>query len=329
MTEFEELSAFLPLLELHGLSRWWFYKQWKALSCVYTWMRTSNKGEGLIYVPREEMLARILISSKRKGIAPLLAKIWNVLLGKRMTHIVSKSHGTWHRHYKTVRSRARFVISTPEDILSLQPRFYFFADFLDLMKPVLLSTDFIKLKRYLTKVKISTDKIIAQKSIDIIVQKRMSEINYEEFYSNFLDKILYGEDSDEAFKSALETTPLSGEHISTFEVVPTHSETVENASIDGVEADAIFEMDFNCLKKQLFQALLSERLLNASPENPKQAKARKEAGLDMAIFLLYLQHATDDEIRRRLRFKGTRQRLTQRRARVLEKARTIFSVLRD
>jgi hypothetical protein len=51
--------------------------------------------------------------------------------------------------------------------------------------------------------------------------------------------------------------------------------------------------------------------------------------LDMAIFLLHLQQATDEEIRQRLHFAGSRQRMTQRRLRVLEKARGVFSVLRE
>lgn len=128
MTEFEELSAFLPLLELYGLSRWWLYKQWQSLSGAYKWARTSNGRKRLCFVPCGEMEARILISSKRRGIAPLLAKVWNVLLGKRMTYIVSRSHVTWQRHYRTSRYRARVVITTPEDILALQPRYYFFYD---------------------------------------------------------------------------------------------------------------------------------------------------------------------------------------------------------
>lgn len=93
------------------------------------------------------------------------------------------------------------------------------------------------------------------------------------------------------------------------------------------EIDLIFNLDFKKLKTQFFRSLLAERLRNASIRT--QARARKQAGLDMAIFLLHLQQATDDEIRQRLHCKGSRQRLTQRRLRVLEKARSVFGVLRE
>lgn len=329
MTEFEELSAFLPLLELHGLSKWWLYKQWHDLSAAYKWARTSNGRKRLCYVPRGEMEARILIASKRPGIAIIIAKMWNVLVGKRMTHIVSRSHGTWQRHYGTARSRSRVVITTPEDILALQPRFYFFYDFLDLLEPVLAEKDFLRLKKYLDSVQKCTKKIITQKCNSIHVQNKLSELNYEEFYNNLLDKILYGVNQDEAFESALSMSPLCGEHISSFELQPAYSDMVEKAPTSSFESDKIFEMDFSKLKRQFFRALLSERLKNTSAAKPKQVKARKEAGLDMAIFFLHIQHITDDDICRKLHFKGTRQRLTQRRVRVLEKARSVFSTLRE
>lgn len=326
MKVYVEISAFYPLIEEHGLSRWWIYKQWQSIG-VYKWGRACQGRKRHAFVPKQEMEARILIASKRPGIAPLLAKIWNILVGRRMTHLVSKSHGTWQRHYGLARARCRMVIATPEDLLSLQPRFHFFHDFLDQLEPVISDDNFVKLSNFLQKIERQAKNVISEKSRCYQFRKILTEINYEDFYNNLLDRLLYGQNSEESFSSAVADAALYYDAMSSYEILPDQADTVERIAVSGVETDQIFNIDFNKLKKQFFHALLSERLLNATKRN--QPRARKQAGLDMAIFLLHLQQATDDEIRQRLHFKGSRQRLTQRRIRVLEKARSAFGELRE
>lgn len=326
MTVYVEISKFYPLLAEHGLSRWWIYKQWQSMG-TYKWVRDHLGRKRHALVPKEEMEARILIASKRPGIATLLAKSWNSLIGKRMTYLVSKSHGTWQRHYGLARARCRMVITTPEDILSLQPRFNFFHDFLDQLEPVISKDDFVRLNNYLRKIEKQANRIISEKSRYYKFRKILSEINYEDFYNHLLDRILYGQGIEESFASALSDTALYYDTLSSYEIQPDQADTIEKMAVSGTEADQIFNIDFKKLKKQFFRSLLAERLRNASKRT--QPRARKQAGLDMAIFLLHLQQATDDEIRQRLHFKGSRQRLTQRRLRVLEKARSVFGVLRE
>ena len=154
-----------------------------------------------------------------------------------------------------------------------------------------------------------------------------SEINYEDFYNHLLDNILYGQSVDKSFLSAISDTALYYDTLSSYEIQPDQADTIEKTAVSESETDQIFHIDFQKLKKEFFRSLLDERLLNASKRT--QSRARKQAGLDMAIFLLHLQQATDEEIRQRLHFAGSRQRMTQRRLRVLEKARGVFSVLRE
>ena len=300
MTVYVEMSTFYPLLEEHGLSRWWIYKQWQSMG-TYKWVRDHLGRKRHALVPKQEMEARILIASKRPGIAPILKRLWNVLVGRRMTHLVSKSHGTWQRHYGLARARCRMVITTPDD--------------------------FVRLNNYLKKVERQANKIISEKSHVYKFRKILSEINYEDFYNHLLDNILYGQSVDKSFLSAISDTALYYDTLSSYEIQPDQADTIEKTAVSESETDQIFHIDFQKLKKEFFRSLLDERLLNASKRT--QSRARKQAGLDMAIFLLHLQQATDEEIRQRLHFAGSRQRMTQRRLRVLEKARGVFSVLRE
>lgn len=326
MTVYVEMSTFYPLLEEHGLSRWWIYKQWQSMG-TYKWVRDHLGRKRHALVPKQEMEARILIASKRPGIAPILKRLWNVLVGRRMTHLVSKSHGTWQRHYGLARARCRMVITTPEDLLFMQPRFLFFHDYLEQLEPVISNDDFVRLNNYLKKVERQANKIISEKSHVYKFRKILSEINYEDFYNHLLDNILYGQSVDKSFLSAISDTALYYDTLSSYEIQPDQADTIEKTAVSESEIDQIFHIDFQKLKKEFFRSLLDERLLNASKRT--QSRARKQAGLDMAIFLLHLQQATDEEIRQRLHFAGSRQRMTQRRLRVLEKARGVFSVLRE
>lgn len=325
--ELTEITSFMPLLEIHGLSRWWFYKQWHHMRS-YKYLRT-EEGKKHTLVPHEEMLAKILIASKRKNIATLLSRSWNVLVGKRMTYLVSRSHGTWQRHYGTPRAHARMVISTPADILALKPRFYFFSDGLEHLIPVLAREDARKIQNFLVNIEKDAKQVIHSQCKNSTIQEKISLINYEEFYMLILDKILYGETPEKALEYSLSEAPKYYDYSSSFEIQMSKPDFIENIFYTPPTCSQEFKIDLKKLEKQFFHILLNERVQNSNLSKQAHIKARKEAGVDMAIFILHLQHATDEEICARIHFKGTRQRLTQRRQKILDKARPLFAILRE
>jgi len=127
MDSLVELTFFYPIVHEHGLSKWWIYKQLSKLSYgLKRGVLPSGRCTSSALVPYEEMMHLILCASRKKSIENIIHLAWTVVYGKRMTHIASRSHGNWQRHYAIQRNKGRIAIGTPEDFFELRPRFLFF-----------------------------------------------------------------------------------------------------------------------------------------------------------------------------------------------------------
>lgn len=337
MDELVELISFYPIVEKHGLSKWWLYKQLQKLTTGFKrGVLPSGKSSMSFLVPYEEMMHLILSASKQCSIETIVHRAWTVVYGRRMTHIASKSHGNWHQHYSTPRNKGRVAIATADDFFALSPRASFFIEYLEELKSVLAQNYYLQLKGFIEKIQRIARNYIAEKSKGKAVQNRITSHNYEEFYQLMLDGLLYGESPDVAFTRALAKAPKRSDKGSVKEYNTGTDNGIEHfASGESVAETTPFRMDFKKLRRSFAEYLLKERLLSVKQRKQSrltdgdEKEACATAAQDMAILEFVLEGLTDVEIHERLELACTRQSLTMRRNWIMEKAREHFSPLRD
>lgn len=331
MCSLVELTTFYPIVEKHGLSKWWLYKQLSRISLgVKRGVLPSGRCTSSMLIPYDEMMHLILCASKKKSIENLIHLAWTVVYGKRMTYIASKSHGTWQRHYATQRDKGRIAIAAPEDLFALRPRFLFFKDNLNDLEVVMAPRYYRQLVAYLDDTERKVRKFIGKQSKSQAIQNRLIRCDYEEFYQLMLDGMIYGASEETAFAEALKSASKRSDKGSGKEFLTATEGAIEHFAETGMYSqDTSYKIDFEKLRRSFSEILLRERLASL-----RQRKARstandenavcKLAAEDMAILECVLEGLTDEEICIRLGVTCTRQALSMRRARIMELARTHF-----
>lgn len=335
-----ELSTFYPVVEEHGLSKWWIYKQISKLSCcIKRGVLPSGRSTSSSLVPYEEMMHLILCASKKRSIKNIIHLAWTVIYGRRMTYLASKSHGNWQRHYSVQRNKGRIAIATPEDLFALRPRFMFFADNLDELETVIAPTHFRKLRQYLETTEAKAKQYIARQSKSAAIQNKLVNIDYEQFYQLMLDAMLYEGSEELAFANALKLTPKRSDKGSSKEFITTNEGAIEHFAEAGTGPGAApglssFKMDYEKLKRSFSKQLLKERINSVMSRKGRvtpddESTACTLAAEDMAILDFVIEGLTDVEILSKLNLTCTRQALTIRRTRILELAQEHFIPLVD
>lgn len=332
-----ELIYFYPVVNEHGLSKWWLYKQLSKLSKgVKRGLRASGKCTASFLVPYEEMMHLIFTASKRKSVETILHQAWTVIYGKRMTYLASRSHGTWQRHYRVPRREGRIAISQPQEFFALRPRFRFFTDNKEDLQAVLSPLYFEKLFLFLETIERDVRKYIQRKSSSRDIQETLSSIDYEQFYELMLDELLYGHDMESAFESALRETPKRSDKGSSKECNTKVEGGIERfGTPQGSSLSASFQMDFKKLRQKFgetlaalrIQAMSDRKKSRLTKEDKKKAACTAEE--DLSIFDWVLEGLTDAEILERLGLTCTRQALTMRRSWIMEMAKEHFQHLLD
>ena len=119
MDNLVELTIFYPIVEEHGLSKWWIYKQLCNLSFdIKRGVLSSGHATSSALIPYEEVMHLILCSSKKRSVENIIHRAWTVIYGRRMTHMTSRSYGSWQRHYSIPRSKERIAIGAPKDLFT-------------------------------------------------------------------------------------------------------------------------------------------------------------------------------------------------------------------
>ena len=331
-----ELTTFYPIVEEHGLSKWWIYKQLRKLSFGYKrGVLPSGRSTSSALIPYGEMMHLILCASKKKSIENIIHMAWTVVYGRRMTHIASRSHGNWQRHYAIQRSKGRIAIGDPEDLFALQPRFLFFKDNLEELEMVMAPKYYRKLVTFLTAAETKTKQYISKASKSQVVQQKLVNIDYEQFYLLMLDAMVYGTSEELAFTQALKNTPKRSDKGSSKEFITSTEGAIENFSEVGVPKDqSPFKMDFEKLRRSFAEQLLQERMENIKARKKRltpgdESTACSLAAEDMAILDFVIDGLTDIEILNKLNLTCTRQALTMRRSRIMTLAKEHFIPLMD
>jgi len=330
-----ELTSFYPIVKEHGLSKWWLYKKLRRLSWgLKRGVQADGRSTSCSLVPYEEMMELILRASKKRSIDTIMYRIWTIVFGRRMTHIASKSHGSWQKHYSIQRSKGRITISTPEHLFALRPRAAFFFDNLDDLDSVVSPDNFLLLKNFLLKIRCSAKKYLDRQCKNQVVLTKISDVDYEQFYQLFLDGLLYGENVDIAFRRALSKAPKRSDKGSSKEFLTYEEGGIERYG-ESLPETAPLKMDYEKLRKKFAERLLLERLeaLRARKggrfSSADEKKACSLAAEDMVILDYVIEGLTDSEIHARLQLKCTRQSLSMRRAKIMDLAKEHFSPLRD
>ena len=315
-----ELTTFYPIVAEHGLSKWWIYKQLRKLSFgIKRGVLPSGHATSSALIPYEDMMHLILCASKKKSVENIIHMAWTVVYGRRMTHMASRSHGSWQRHYSIQRSKGRIAIAEPEDLFALQPRFLFFKDNLAELETVMAPKYYRILVTFLDAAESRAGQCIAKQSKTFAAQRKLVSIDYEQFYQLMLDAMLYGTSEELAFSQALENTPKRSDKGSSREFLTATEGAIENFAEAGAPtAQSPFKMDFEKLRQGFAEQLLQERMatVKARKKQPTPAdedKARSLAAEDMAILDFVIEGLTDLEILERLNLTCTRQALNIRR----------------
>lgn len=335
-----ELTTFYPVVEEHGLSKWWIYKQLSKLSCcIKRGVLPSGRSTSSSLVPYEELMHLILCASKKRSIENIIHLAWTVIYGRRMTYLASRSHGNWQRHYSVQRKKGRIAIATPEDLFALRPRFMFFADNFDELETVMAPAHFRKIRQYLEDTEAKAKKYIARQSKTAVIQNKLVNIDYEQFYQLMLDAMIYGDSEELAFTEALKHTPKRSDKGSSKEFITSNEGAIEHFAEAGTEPGAgpglsLFKMDYEKLKRSFSERLLKERISSVMSRKGRvtpddENTACTLAAEDMAILDFVIEGLTDMEILSKLNLSCTRQALTMRRARILELAQEHFISLVD
>lgn len=331
-----ELTTFYPIVEKHGLSKWWIYKQLHKLSFgLKRGVLPSGRSTSSALIPYEEMMHMVLCASKKRSIESIVHLAWTVIYGKRMTHIASRSHGTWQRHYAVQRDKGRIAIADPEDLFALRPRFLFFKDNLDELETVIAPRHFAKLTAYLEETERKAQKFIGRQSKSQAVQNKLVHCDYEEFYQLMLDAMIYGASEEAAFTVALKNTPKRSDKGSSKEFLTATEGAIERFAETGTGShDTSFRMDFEKLRRSFSELLLRERMATMLQRKGRltaddEKDACELAAEDMAIMDCVLEGLTDAEILTRLKLTRTRQALNNRRLRIMELAKEHFTPLID
>ncbi len=336
MDSLVELTTFYPIVEQHGLSKWWLYKQLSRLSFgLKRGVLPSGRSTSSMLIPFDEVMHLVLCASKKKSIENIIHLAWTVVYGKRMTYIASKSHGTWQRHYAIPRDKGRIAIADPEDLFALRPRFLFFKDNLDELERVIAPRYYRKLAAFLDDTERKARKFIGKQSKSQAMQNKLAHCDYEEFYHLMLDAMIYGAAEETAFAEALKKVPKRSDKGSSKEYLTANEGAIENFAESTVNAqDTSYAMDFEKLRRSFGELLLRERITAMKPRKDRppsdgEEVARALAAEDMAILDCVLEGLTDEEILTRLGLSCTRQALCMRRARIMELAKGHFLPLVD
>lgn len=336
MVTLVELTTFYPILEEHGLSKWWIYKQLSKLSFgLKRGVLPSGRATSSALIPYEEMMHLILCASKKKSIENIIHMAWTVVYGRRMTHLASRSHGNWQRHYALQRNKGRIAIGVPEDLFALQPRFLFFKDNLDELGAVMAPGHYKKLIDFLNGIEKKAQAFINKQSKSAMIQHRLVNVDYEQFYQLMLDALLYGVSEETAFKQALQKAPKRSDKGSSKEFLTSTEGGIEHFSGGNTRSDqAPFKMDFKKLKRSFAELLLQERISSLKQRKKRLTKEDENAACslaaeDMAILDFVIEGLTDAEVVLRLNLSCTRQALSMRRSRIMELAKSHFIPLMD
>lgn len=328
-----QIKDFIPLAEEHGLSRAWLYRQLPKLSLCYKKGMRSAPGvpTSSLVVQHDELLNMILSHSRKPSIVPLLTLAWSVPFARRMTHLVLQSKGKWSRHYSTPRDKGRIIVSVPEDLFALNPRYSFYIDYREEIEKVLPNDCIVRMSRFFDTIhKEAADYVNAQ-LMDTAIAHQIMNVNYEEFFNLILDGLTYGSSKQEAFKKALQNAPRHFDAISSKEVAAEGIESFSDGEL--FEAASSFDMDCQKLMEQFRKALedrqtakLLRKVKSPSPEQFAAAKAKAEE--EFKIMELYFQGASDAEIIEKLDLGVARQTLAEKRTRINQLAQEIFAPLR-
>ena len=331
-----ELTTFYPVVKEHGLSKWWIYKQLRKLSFGFKrGVLPSGRSTSSALIPHGEMMHLILCASKKKSVEKIIHLAWTVVYGRRMTHIASRSHGTWQRHYAIPRSKSRIAIGEPVDLFALRPRFLFFKDNLGELEAVMAPKYYRKLVAFLDSTESRARQCIAQKSKTHVVQQKLVNIDYEQFYQLLLDAMLYGTTAEEALELTLRAAPKLSDKGSAKEFLTATEGAIENfAEAEATAISSSFKMDFENLRERFAEHLFQERMSAVKARKRQLAradenKARSLAAEDMEILDCVLEGLTDLEILERLNLTCTRQAIVARRKHILNLAREHFALLVD
>ena len=331
-----ELTTFYPIVEEHGLSKWWIYKQLRKLSFGYKrGVLPSGRSTSSALIPYDEMMHLVLCASKKKSIENIVHMAWTVVYGRRMTYIASRSHGNWQRHYAIQRNKGRIAIGDPEDLFALQPRFLFFKDNLEELEMVMAPRYYRKLVAFLNEAETKAKQYIGKASKSQAVQQKLVNIDYEQFYQLMLDAMVYGTSEELAFAQALKNTPKRSDKGSSKEFLTVTEGAIENFSEAGAPTNqSPFKMDFEKLRRSFAEQLLQERMTNIKARKKRltcddETRACSLAAEDMAILDFVIDGLTDIEILHKLNLTCTRQALTMRRSRIMDLAKEHFIPLMD
>lgn len=331
-----ELTTFYPIVERHGLSKWWIYKQLSKLSYgLKRGVLPSGRSTSSSLVPYEEMMHLILCASKKKSIESIIHLAWTVIYGRRMTHIASRSHGNWQRHYSILRNKGRIAIATPDDFFALRPTFLFFKDNIVELEAVMAPSHYRALLHYLDSTERKAQRYISKLSKSHTIQQKLANLDYEQFYHLMLDGVIYGTSEELAFNQALKDTPKRSDKGSGKEFITSTEGAIENfAECGASESHVPFKIDFEKLRRSFGELLLKDRLSNIKNKKGRLTEADEKtacslAAEDMAILDFVIDGCTDAEIVNRLDLACTRQAMTMRRSRVMDMAKEHFQVMND
>lgn len=336
MVTLVELTTFYPIVAEHGLSKWWIYKKLSKLSYgLKRGVLSSGRATSSALIPYEEMMHLIWCASKKKSVENIIHMAWSVIYGRRMTHLASRSHGNWQRHYAIQRNKGRIAIATPEDLFALQPRFLFFKDNIEELATIMAPMYHKKLINLLNLIEKNAQKFIASQSKLPAIQQKLVQVDYEQFYQLMLDSMLYGASSETAFTIALSKVPKRSDKGSSKEFLTSNEGGIEHFSGTSTKSEhSPFKMDFEKLKRSFAERLLQERMTSLK-QRKKHLTSKDEhsvcalAAEDMAILDYVIEGLTDAEILTRLNLGCTRQALTMRRTRIMDLAKTHFIPLMD
>ncbi|MDR1242226.1 MAG: hypothetical protein LBM00_05525 [Deltaproteobacteria bacterium] len=330
-----ELTAFYPIVQEHGLSKWWIYKQLSKLSHgLKRGVLPSGRSTASSLVPYEELMHLVLCASKKRSIENIIHLAWTVIYGRRMTHMASRSHGNWQRHYSIQRNKGRIAIGTPEDFFDLRPRFLFFKDNLGELETVMAPKYYAKLVAFLDSAETRARKYIDKMSKSQTVQQKLVSIDYEQFYHLMLDALIYGASEELAFNQALKNAPKRSDKGSSKEFITATEGAIESFAEAGVPVNSSpFKMDFEKLRLGFAEQLLQERMTAMKSRkrltHDDENKACALAAEDMAILDFVIDGLTDAEILDKLNLTCTRQALTMRRSHIMDLAKEHFAHLME
>lgn len=328
-----QIKDFISIADEHGLSRAWLYRQLAKFSLCYKKGMRSAPGAPTfaLIVQDDELLNLILANSRKSSVVPLLTLAWSIPFARRMTHLVLQSKGQWSRHYSTPRDKGRIIVSIPEDLFALNPRYSFYIDYLDEIEKVLPNDFIVKLRRFFEKTYKDAVDYVNMLLTDKVIAYQIMNVNYEEFFSLILDELTYGAGKEDAFKKALQSAPKHFDTTSSKEVAAEGMEWFSDGEY--FENSASFDMDFQKLMRQFKETLLERQMAKLSrktrvPTPEQVATAKTKAEEEFKIMELYFHGASDAEIIEKLDLGIARQTLAEKRTRINQLAQEIFAPLK-